>query len=65
MSVQELQKALQSLEPSELDEFMRWASEYYHARWDAQIVDDLAVGRLDHILDEVRADIEAGRVKPL
>ncbi len=65
MSVQELQKAIQALEPNELDELLQWASDYYHAKWDAQIEADLAAGRLDHVLDEVRADIEAGRIKPL
>jgi len=35
------------------------------AAWDRQIEEDAAAGRLDHLLDEVEADITAGRTRPL
>lgn len=33
--------------------------------WDRQIAADAAAGRLDHLIEEVRGDIAAGRCRPL
>ena len=33
--------------------------------WDRQIKADATAGRLDHLVDEARADIAAGRSRPL
>jgi hypothetical protein len=33
--------------------------------WDKQIEEDSASGRLDHVVAEIEAAIEAGKVKPL
>ncbi len=65
MSVQELKEAITKLEPEELSELERWIADYRFARWDEQLEEDVRAGRLDHMLDEVRADIKTGRIKPL
>jgi predicted nucleotidyltransferase len=33
--------------------------------WDRQIAADAAAGRLDHLIEEARADVAAGRCRPL
>ena len=33
--------------------------------WDRQIAADAATGRLDHLIEEARADVAAGRCRPL
>jgi len=33
--------------------------------WDRQIAADAAAGRLDHMIEEARADVAAGRCRPL
>lgn len=37
----------------------------YDDEWDRQIAADAAAGRLDHLIEEARADIAAGRCRPL
>jgi hypothetical protein len=65
MSVQELKRAVTQLEPAQLEEFMQWAADYHFKKWDAEIEADLDAGRFDDLLETVRADVKAGRVKPL
>jgi predicted nucleotidyltransferase len=37
----------------------------YDDEWDRQIAADAAAGRLDHLIEEVRADVAAGRCRSL
>ena len=65
MSVQELESAVTSLPPSDLDAFARWFEEYIADAWDRRIEADVVAGRLDGVGIEADAQFEAGRCTPL
>lgn len=66
MSVAALKKEVDALSPSELTELAAYIAHRDGAEWDAQIDRDFGEdGRLRPILDEVRADILAGRLEKM
>ncbi len=66
MSVADLKKEVDALPPKELAELAAYIARRDNAEWDRQIERDFSEGgRLHHVLDEVRADIEAGRLTDL
>jgi hypothetical protein len=38
--------------------------DYLDAKWDKEMDEDIAAGRLDPLWEKAKADIAAGRVKP-
>jgi hypothetical protein len=42
-----------------------WLRDYLNAKWDKQMDEDITSGRLDPLWEKAKADIAAGRVKPL
>ena len=66
MSLAELKSAVDQLPPVELAELAVFIRKRDEAQWDRQIDADFAEdGRLRAVLDEVRADVRAGRVEEL
>lgn len=72
MSMVEIKEAVQKLTLAEMEELTRWmnaqrerAEEADAQAWDKQIEEDVKAGRLNHLIAEARADIKAGRSKPL
>ncbi len=66
MSLAELKRAVDGLNPDELAELAAFVRMREEAAWDRQIdVDFSEDGRLAGILDEVRADIREGRLEEL
>ena len=65
MSVQELEAAIAKLPPAQLAALGEWFDEYRAGEWDRRIQSDAEAGRLDGLLNEARADIAAGRSRPL
>jgi hypothetical protein len=67
--VQKLAEEVRSLPPEELDEFLNWLADYELESgdaWDREIErDSQSGGRLDSVLKRARADISAGKTKPL
>jgi len=59
MSVVEIEAAIKSLPKEELAQFNQWYQEFLEAQWDKQIEEDSAAGKLDHLVQEVEADISA------
>jgi hypothetical protein len=64
-NVKSIEKAVESLPPSELAEFRRWFAEFDAAAWDKQIEQDAASGKLDGLAAEARADYRAGSAREL
>ena len=63
MSVAALKKELDALSPQELAELSAYIAKLESAEWDTQIDRDFSDGgRLRPVLDEVRADLRAGRM---
>ena len=61
----EIKAAIESLPPREYAELMAMLHPAIDDEWDRQIAADAAAGRLDHLIAEARADIAAGRCRPL
>ena len=59
-NVKSIEKAVESLQPSELAEFRRWFAEFDAATWDRQIEQDASAGKLDAMAAEALADYRAG-----
>ena len=68
-TVEKIADEVRTLPEKELDEFLSWLADYELAhpdRWDKEIErDSQPGGRLDSLLNRVRADIAAGRTEPL
>ena len=64
-SLLEIKAAIDRLSPQEYCELMTMLHPAVDDDWDRQIAADVAAGRLDGLISEARADIEAGRTVPL
>ena len=65
MSISELESAVASLPPADLEAFARWFENYLADEWDRRIEEDVRAGRLDKAGRQADADFEAGRASPL
>lgn len=65
MTVEQLEHAVQSLSREELRSFSDWFEDFLADRWDAQIEQDVAAGKLDGAAARADEDFEAGRCAPL
>jgi hypothetical protein len=64
-NVKSIEKAVESLPPSELAEFRRWFAEFDANAWDEQIERDASAGKLDALAAEALADYRAGSAREL
>jgi len=65
MSAIELENAVQSLPPDELERFTEWFEKFIDGHWDRKLEADVMSGRLDHVAKKVDLDFEAGHCTPL
>ena len=63
--LEQIEKSFAELSPEELKAFKAWFEELEAARWDRQIADDAKAGKLDKLIAEAKAEIAAGKVRPL
>ena len=64
-NVKSIEKAVESLPPSELAEFRHWFAEFDAAAWDKQIEQDADSGKLDSLAAEALADYRSGSAREL
>ena len=64
-TVLEIEAAIEQLPPRDKWQLIHRLHDALWQEWDKQIEADAAAGRLDFLVAEVKADIAAGRVKPL
>jgi hypothetical protein len=65
-TVTEIIEAVKSLGVEEKGEFLARLSEVdFEEAWGLQIAGDAQAGRLDHLWQQAREDIKAGRTKPV
>lgn len=64
-NVKSIEKAIESLPPSELADFRRWFAEFDANAWDEQIEQDATAGKLDALAEEALADYRADSVREL
>jgi predicted NAD-dependent protein-ADP-ribosyltransferase YbiA (DUF1768 family) len=58
--IKALEAAVTALPPEDLAEFRRWFTEFDRARWNREIEQDMAAGKLDEFLAEAQADYLVG-----
>jgi hypothetical protein len=63
--LEQIEEAVQALNPEELSEFREWFAEYDWAVWDQQFERDAKTGKLDRIADQALGEHTAGNTKPL
>lgn len=63
--IERIERQVESLTPEELAEFREWFAEFDWHRWDDELEEDVAAGRLDELADEALRDHQAGRTKRL
>jgi hypothetical protein len=64
-NVKSIEKAVESLPPSELAEFRHWFAEFDAAAWDRQIEQDAKSGKLDALAAEALSDYQSGAAREL
>lgn len=63
--LEQIEKSVAELSPSEMRKFARWFEQYKETEWDRQIEADSKAGKLDKFISEARAEIKAGKLTPL
>ena len=63
--VEEIERAIEALDPKDLAELRRWFLDFDNAIWDAQIEADATEGRLDSMAREARAKHDRGEAGEL
>lgn len=63
--VQEIERAIGTLAPCELEELYAWLKQYGPHPIDVQLEADLAAGRIDDRIKRAIADHQAGETQPL
>jgi hypothetical protein len=63
--VEEIEKAVSSLAPDELDRFRAWFEEFQAARFDRQIEEDAKDGKLDSLARQALDDLRKGRAREI
>jgi hypothetical protein len=63
-TVQEIERAISTLTPQELEELYGWFDQHPHP-FDTRIQSDLAAGRLDDSIQRALSDEKNNRLQPL
>ncbi len=63
MSVSEIEAAIKALRKEDLVQFNQWYQDFLEDQWDEQMRQDVRAGKLDFLLDEARAERQAGTLK--
>ena len=61
----EIEAAIKQLPESDVRQLAAWLQEYLDEKWDRQIEEDLASGKLDNLIAQAEADIAANNVRDL
>lgn len=64
-TIDDIKRKVAQLNPDQEADLLAWMTDRHHEVWDKQIEADLATGRLDDMLAEARADMQAGRGRDL
>lgn len=65
MPLEQIEKSIAALDDDELKKLAAWFDELRWERWDHQFEEDVKAGRLDKFIAEAKADIAAGKTRPL
>jgi len=65
MSLENIENAILSLPSHEFERLRRWFFDLDYDRWDEQIEQDIAGGKLEALAQEAIAEFEAGQCRDL
>ena len=65
MTVKDIEHAISQLPPSDIVELSAWFEEFESQLWDEQIENDAKAGRFDTLINQAKAEYDAGRSRPL
>jgi len=65
MSLAEIEKAVERLDPADFAEFTRWLDEISETKWDQRFAADVKAGKLDALGKKAIEHFEAGRCTEL
>jgi len=63
--LEDIEKAVAELAPSELARFREWFAEFDAARFDEKIERDAGSGKLDRLAEKALAEFRSGRAREL
>lgn len=63
--LEQIETSITELDDRELAALSEWLEELRAARWDRQIAEDEAAGKLDTLAERARAEFRAGKTRPL
>jgi hypothetical protein len=64
-TVEQIEAAILKLSPQELSQLADWVLDLDEQRWDEQIEQDAAAGKLDFLAQEALAEFETGNCRIL
>ena len=64
-TVEQIEAAILKLSSQELSQLADWVLDLDEQRWDEQIEQDIAAGKLDFLAQEALAEFEAGNCRTL
>ena len=64
-TVAEIESAISTLPVKDAWSVAGWLQEYLDVKWDKEMDEDIAAGRLDKFAEQAMEHYRAGRVKPL
>jgi hypothetical protein len=64
-TVKQIEAEILKLSPEELSQLAGWVLDLDEQRWDEQIEQDIASGKLDFLAKEALAEFEAGNCRTL
>lgn len=63
LTIEQIEAAILELPPDKFHQLLEWFSELDYRRWDEQLEQDVASGKLEDLAQEAIADFEAGRYR--
>jgi len=63
LTIEQIEAATLELPPDKFHQLLEWFSELDYRRWDEQLEQDVASGKLEDLANEAIADFEAGRYR--
>lgn len=64
-TLEQIEAAILTLPPDEFQRLRQWFADLDYQRWDEQIEQDIAEGRLDALAEEAIAEFKAGRCREI
>ncbi|MDY6786112.1 MAG: hypothetical protein SW833_26800 [Cyanobacteriota bacterium] len=65
LTLNQLEAAILKLSPNEFQQLLDWCLDLDEQRWDEQLEQDIADGKLEFLAQEAIADFEAGQYREL